>query len=153
MKLSALLIGIVAATVLFLSEAGCSWINWQKIPENDTNSGRIYCGSSPAVLDTIMTAAFAGGAAGLYVADSENARDCRNTGEGYFGCRNPGFIIGAAIVTTVAAIWAAASFSGWVNYGNCRAYNKRLDEVEKLGTSEKLFHPETSEKPTDDAHP
>ncbi len=147
MKLSALLIWILSALMLSLAGTGCSWINWQKMPEKETDRDRIYCNYAPATFDTIMAAAFVGGAGGSFAAASSADKDCEHAGDTF--CGGLGYEVLGGILIGVAAIWAAASFSGWANYSNCLEYNKRLEANEKLGTTEKLFHPEATEKPVD----
>ncbi len=145
-----LMITTAVMTVALLSfTSGCSWISWQKIPEKDAPAEKIECSSTPPTVDTVITGI---NIVGVGVFSGLAAHACDGGGELCgVGVMVWGIVAGSFAV--VAAIWGAASMSGWVHYDNCREYQERVSSTEQFGTGPELFHPSSLNPPPPNSVP
>jgi hypothetical protein len=142
MKRSIIMMATPLMTLLVF-ESGCSWVMHQRIPDKPANEGcgeQVECGLAPPIIDTVMTTAAVTGMGVFFGLSAASPSHC---GE-WLGCMSMEkdlYALGGAVFTLVAAVWGAATATGWVNYHNCRQYRATVTANETFKTGPELFHP------------
>jgi hypothetical protein len=116
----------IALMTLLVFESGCSWFRWQRMPdEPGLPAEQAECIKGFPIADTIVAGVYAILTGILLGAHSEEhcsyaESDVGTCGLGEAIGRYIG--IGTAVIT---AVFSAAAITGWVNYHQCREYQKR----------------------------
>jgi hypothetical protein len=128
-----------ALIALLLFASGCSWFNWQKIPNKEIPAEKIECKLWSPILDTIVTAGSAVGAGVSISAVASYHCDYHENDLCGLGVLTPAIAAGA--LALVMLVYTAASATGWLRYQKCLDYNERVSASERLGTGPQLFYP------------